>query len=82
MATVLPLRSLIQHNKQHEPNNNLCNADEFTVPYTRIELFKKSLLFPLPTEWNLPTAIKLQHNKTTFDISLKDYLLSTLPIQE
>jgi hypothetical protein len=72
------LRTIFHRNEQREPNHNLRNGDEFFVPYPRIELFKKSLLYRLPTEWNLLMDIKLQHNKVTFDISLKEHLLASL----
>jgi hypothetical protein len=72
------LCQLFQHNKQHELNQNLQNADKFTVPYPRIELFKKLLLFRLPTELNALTDLKFLHNKITFEIGLKEHLLSII----
>ncbi len=75
------LRSLFQHNEQREINvvHNLRNVHDITVPFPRIELFKKSILFRLPTEWNSLTDLKLQHNKITFDIGLKEHLFSLIP---
>jgi hypothetical protein len=74
------LCSLFQHNEQREINvvHNLLNVHDITVPFPRIELFKKSLLFRQPTEWNSLTDLKLQHNKITFDIGLKEHLFSLI----
>jgi hypothetical protein len=70
------LRQLFQRNEQRELSQNLRNADEYTIPHPRIELFKKSLLYRLPLEWNALTDVKFQHNKITFEIGLKELLLS------
>lgn len=47
------------------------NNDNLTVPYARIELFKKSPLYSLPTIWNELDHLKYQHNRFTFKWSLK-----------
>ncbi len=72
------LRQIFLRNEQRDLTQNLRNADEYVVPYPRIELFRKSLLFWLPTEWNLLPDLKLQHNRITFEINLKEHLLSTI----
>jgi hypothetical protein len=72
------LRQIFQRNEQRDLTQNLRNAEEYAVPYPRIELFRKSLLFRLPTEWNLLPDLKLQHNRITFEISLKEHLISTI----
>ena len=72
------LRNIFQLNEQRDVNHALRNANLFTIPYPRLELFKKSLLFSLPTEWNALTDLKFQHNKITFEIGLKEHLLATL----
>jgi hypothetical protein len=72
------LRHLFQRNEQRDLNQNLRNADDITVPHPRIKLFKKSLLYRLSVGWNALTDLKLQHNKTTFKISLKEHLFDTL----
>jgi hypothetical protein len=38
-------------------------------------------LFHLPTEVNALMNMKLQHNKITFEIGLKEHLLSTIPTE-
>jgi hypothetical protein len=75
------LCNIFPRNEQREIPQNLRNNDEYIVPNPRIELFKKSLLYRLPTEWNSLTVLKYQHNKTTFEIGLKEYLLSLIPTQ-
>jgi hypothetical protein len=70
------LHQIFQCNDQREISQNLRNEDEFTIPYPRIELFKKSLLYRLPTEWNALADLKFQHNRVMFEIGLKEYLLS------
>jgi hypothetical protein len=75
------LRRLFQQNEHREINviHNLHNLNDITIPFPRIELFKKSLLFRLPTEWNNLTDFKFQHNKTTFDLGLKEHLFLLIP---
>jgi hypothetical protein len=72
------LRNLFQLNEQRAVDHDLRNANLFTIPHPRIELFRKSLLFTLPSKWNALPDIKLQHNKTTIEISLKEYLISSI----
>ncbi len=54
-------------------NYQLQNADNdnLTVPYARLELFKKSPLYFLPTVWNDLNYLKYQTNLFTFKWSLK-----------
>jgi hypothetical protein len=77
------LRNLFQLNEQRavDHDHDLRNANLFTIPHPRIELFRKSLLFTLPSKWNALPDIKLQHNKITFEISLKEYLISSITIE-
>jgi hypothetical protein len=73
------LRNIFSTNNQREVNHDLRNADLFTIPHPRIELFKKSLLYSIPMEWNaLNEGIQFQNNKITFEIALKEHLFSTL----
>ncbi len=59
-----------------ENNLNLRNNFSYSIPFPRIELFKKSPIYMLPKTWNdLCINVKAQHNKITFSIALKDYLL-------
>jgi hypothetical protein len=61
---------------------NLRNANAFTIPNPKIELFKKSPLYTLPNLWNnLDINIKLQNQKTTFRIALKEKLITEIDIQ-
>lgn len=64
----------ISNNERNE-TINLRNADLLAIPYPRIELFKKSPIYSLPKLWNDLDETKLQNNKTTFRISIKDRLL-------
>jgi hypothetical protein len=72
------LHNIFQQNDQRDINQDLRNANEYSVPFPRIELFKKSLLFSLPTAWNNLTVLKFYQNKTTFIIALKDDLINSL----
>jgi hypothetical protein len=47
-------------------------------PNPHIEQFKKSPLYSFAKWWNDLNDIKLQQNKKTFQIALKDYLLSKI----
>jgi hypothetical protein len=63
-------------NREQTEIYELRNNDQLTLPYPRIELFKRSPLYTLPLLWNQLDAIKLQHNRTTFKIALREKLLS------
>jgi hypothetical protein len=54
----------------------LRNADDFTLPNHRTELFKKSPLYTLPLEWNNLDATKYIRNRVTFKTALKYNLLN------
>jgi hypothetical protein len=62
-----------------DTNYELRNANNFIVPFARTESFKKIPLFALPKIWNEEIGyLRLQHNKITFQIALKDHLLESL----
>jgi hypothetical protein len=66
-------------NMDRNPEITLRNSQLYTLPNPRIELFKKSPLHSLPkTRNNLNETIRLQHNKTTFLMALKEYLLEQI----
>ncbi len=71
-------RHLFPRNDHRDISQNLRNADDITIPFPRIELFKKSLLYRLLTEWNVLTDLKLEQNKITFEIGLKEHLFQSL----
>jgi hypothetical protein len=56
----------------------LRNADNYTLPNPRTELFKKSPLYTLPLEWNNLDDNRYIRNKTTFKTALKYILLNSL----
>ena len=62
-------------NIEREDIPYLRNANLLTVPHPRIELFKKSPLYSLPTLWNLLDDTRLQQCKRTFRICLKNKLI-------
>ena len=67
-----------EKNANRHANLNLRNANDFYLPNPRVDSFKNIPLYSFPFEWNkLPDEIKLQHNRTTFKIALKDFLLNT-----
>jgi hypothetical protein len=63
-------------NREQTQIYELRNNDQLTLPYPRIELFNRLPLYTLPLLWNQLDAIKLQHNRTTFKIALREKLLS------
>ena len=62
-------------NIEREDIPYLRNANLLTVPHPRIELFKKSPLYSLPTLWNLLDDTRFQQCKQTFRICLKNKLI-------
>ncbi len=72
------LRGIWTTNNLREINHKLRNANQYAIPYPRIELFKKSLLYSLPTQWNILNETKYHANPTTFKQSVKDQLIDDL----
>ena len=56
---------------------NLRNADAFSLPLVRIELIKHIPIYSFAFAWNELDELKLQPNRKTFQISLKETLLSS-----
>ena len=56
----------------------LRNADNYTLPNPRTELFKKSPLYTLPFEWNNLDENRYIRNRTTFKTALKYILLNNV----
>jgi hypothetical protein len=56
--------------------HNLRHTNHFVIPHPRIELFKKSPLYSIPTLWNSLGDLSLQSCRATFKIGLKEKLLS------
>jgi hypothetical protein len=67
-------------NTERDLDYNLRNANQYTIPIARIDLFKKTPFVSLPLAWNeLGDGLKYQHNRTTFKIALFDFLLNEIP---
>jgi hypothetical protein len=49
------------------------------LPHPRLKQFKRKPLYSLPAAWNVAGDIRLQNNKATFKIALKDKLMEDLP---
>jgi hypothetical protein len=71
-------RNIWPRNIERNIEYDLRNNNMYTVPNPRIEQFKKSPLYSFAKLWNDLNDIKLQQNKKTFQIALKDYLLSEI----
>jgi hypothetical protein len=56
----------------------LRNANNYTLPNPRTELFKKSPLYALPLQWNILDENRYIRNKITFKTALKYLLLNSL----
>jgi hypothetical protein len=65
-------------NDDRQLDITLRNNNQYSIPNPQIEQFKKSPLYSLPKEWNELNDIKLQQNKTTFIIALKELLISEI----
>jgi hypothetical protein len=73
------LHDIFQTNANRNLNVELRNIHALTVPFVRIDWFKRFPLYSLPTAWNdLGTELTHQHNKMTFSILLREYLFNTL----
>lgn len=70
----LSFTGIWQTQAQLHPNINLRNANDFHLPFPRIELFKRSPLYSLPLAWNNLGDLRFQHNSFTFKIALLDSL--------
>ena len=57
-------------------NRNLRNDNCFYLPFPRIELYKRLPIYSMASAWNNLGDLRYQYNRVTFQISLKDYLLS------
>jgi hypothetical protein len=80
MDTLPPLLPTFGKKNQNraDHDHNLRNFDQYTLPPPRIELFKKSPLYSLPLTWNNLGTIKLQNNRTTFKIGLKEQFINEI----
>jgi hypothetical protein len=66
-------------NNTRDMDHDLRNRDEYSVPFIRIEQFRKNPIVSLPKAWNeLCDELRFQHNRTTFKIALEDYLFEQL----
>ena len=70
-------RNIFQKNCNREIIYELRNADAYTVPAARIELFKKFPLFTFPIAWN-SVGILAYFNPITFQRALKEEIFSYL----
>ncbi len=62
-------------NNTREMDYDLRNREEYSVPFIRIEHFRRNPLVSLPSAWNeLPDELHFQHKRTTFKTALNDYL--------
>jgi hypothetical protein len=59
-----------------EINHDLRNANQYVIPYPRMELFKKSLLYSLPTQWQMKQNI--MRIQLLLNGSMKDQLIDDL----
>jgi hypothetical protein len=70
------LNSFIKNNNRNI-DHNLRNVNDFLIPFARIDFFKKIPMYSMPKTWNDDIGdLRFQHNKTTFQIALKDHLLN------
>jgi hypothetical protein len=71
-------RGIWNKNYLNQGDRPLRNADDYTLPNPRTELFKKSPLYTLTLEWNNLDENRYIRNRTTFKTTLKYNLLSSL----
>ncbi len=66
-------------NNTRDMDYHLRNCEQYTLPFVRIELFRRIPFISLPIAWNeLCDELRFQHNRTTIKISLSDYLFEQL----
>jgi hypothetical protein len=63
-------------------SQQLRNNNDFIIPTVHREIFRRFPLYSFPHTWNSLGPVKLQHNRTTFRISLSEELLSSLTIHD
>jgi hypothetical protein len=63
-------------------SQQLRNNNDFIIPTVHREIFRRFPLYSFPHTWNSLGPVKLQHNRTTFRISLTEELLSSLTIHD
>jgi hypothetical protein len=68
-----------QKNSERNIGHVLRNENDYFLPHPRLEQFKRIPLYSLPAAWNAAGDIRLQNNKITFKIALKDKLMEDLP---
>jgi hypothetical protein len=66
-------------NNTRELDYDLRNQDEYSVPFIRIEQFRRNPLVSLPMAWSeLCDELRFQRNRTTFKIALNNYLFEQI----
>jgi hypothetical protein len=65
-------------NSERNVNYNLRNFQDFDIKAPHYEGFKKYPIYSFPFEWNRLDHLKLQSNRVTFKIELKNKLLMNL----
>jgi hypothetical protein len=65
-------------NLVNQGDRPLRNADNYSLPNPRTELFKKSPLYSLPYEWNNIDNKRYIRNRNTFKTAIKYTLLNSL----
>jgi hypothetical protein len=72
-------RDIWVKNNTRDMDHDLRNRDEYSIPFIRIEQFRRNPIISLPTAWNeLRDELRFQHNRTTFKIALEDYLFEQM----
>jgi hypothetical protein len=65
-----------QKNSERNIGHELRNENDYYLPPPKLEFFKRIPLYSLPAAWNAAGDLRLQQNKTTFKIALKDKLMN------
>jgi hypothetical protein len=60
--------------EQRHPELNLRNATDISLPFPRIELYKKLPIYSLPSAWNETGDFRYQRNRFTFQMALREFL--------
>ena len=74
----ISFRHIWPKNNMRNNDHNLRNANDFTLPNPRLELFKRFPIYSLPLEWNQAGVLTLYENRVTFRHALKEQLFSEL----
>lgn len=77
----ISFKNVWEKNSEREGSIQLRNENHFVLPKPRIDLFKRSTLYSLPSEWNKSDTLMYYNNKFTFKLALEYQLFEEIKIE-